>query len=132
MKLSDMLFANALMGEGGGGGGGSLPFKTATVTITTEPNEYDSEGSITFDPDEDMHYHYHGLFFLNDGTFYTTLTGPINDSQTAIVLYTGENAVVSPAFPVTALSGNVVYDPVTYRLTISGDCSITLNPDAEW
>ena len=32
MKLSDMLFANAMMGEGGGGGGDS-DFSTATVTF---------------------------------------------------------------------------------------------------
>ena len=133
MKIFDMLFANAMMGEGGGGGGGeSLPFKTATVTISTEPNEYDSEGKIFINADEDVSYHYHGIFFMNDSTFYYELTGPINGSQTAIVLYTGENVVVSPYYPVTALSGNVVYDPVAYTLTISGDCSITENPDGEW
>lgn len=35
MKLSDMLFANAMMGEGGGGGGGGGgDFTTAEVTVT--------------------------------------------------------------------------------------------------
>lgn len=41
MKLSDMLFANAMMGEGGGGGGGGGDFSTATVTITNESEKYD-------------------------------------------------------------------------------------------
>lgn len=37
MKISDMLFANAMMGEGGGGGG-SGDLSTATVTITNNNN----------------------------------------------------------------------------------------------
>lgn len=133
MKISDMLFANAMMGEGGGGGGGggSSDFSTANVTVTMAENEWSSSGSVSFASDEDAGNRYWGVFFYNDGTFdYGTPRVEPNSSTTTTAIWVGDSAVVQPDQHVASVSGSAVITDGGTTVTISGDC--TINLDTNW
>ncbi len=106
MKLSDMLFANAMMGEGGGGGGSS-DFSTAQVTISGL--DADVQGCFVFDG-EDASYTYGTEFF--DGTYTTVLYKGM-----AYFYYSGEKTIAVTGSATT--EGNDIY--------ITGDCTITIS-----
>lgn len=130
MKLSDMLFANAMMGEGGGGGGGG-DFSTANVTITMAENEWSSDGSVSFSSDEDVHNRYWGVFFYNDGTFdtYSPRVAP-NSSTTLTAIWVGDSVELTPDQHIASVSGSAVITDYGATVTISGDC--TINLDTNW
>ena len=110
MKISDMLFANAMMGEGGGGGGGSSDFSTAEVTISNDsvyniylPCYYDEEGDSGSD-----------VVAPTSGTCY-------------VILYKGTAyGAVNGASPESIVTtGAIEVDDL--NLTITGDGTITIS-----
>lgn len=107
MKLSDMLFANAMMGEGGGGGGGDSDFSTATVTVTNNASGLEIRCPL-----------------IIDGAITDNHSMSANSSETVmVVLYKGECGMWCVVKNVTAVSGDAeIDDGIAF---IHGDCTVT-------
>lgn len=129
MKLSDMLFANAMMGEGGGGG--DLPFKTANVTLIT------TDYYVQLESNEEVYYQPQGVFYTpiynsDDDTIVwgffksATATDTLQQSE-SILAYIGDSITLTPYGERVSESGDVTYDAETQTFTVFGDCTITLH-----
>jgi hypothetical protein len=124
MKLSDMLFANAMMGDGGGGGGGDLPIKTAQVTLAT------TDRYISLYNSYDENNQYTSIYLFDDNTFRVEIDIPAHsDPVTATLLWVGTDSVtLQEAYGArVSETGDVSYDAETNQFTIWGNCTITLS-----
>ena len=129
MKLSDMLFANAMGEGGGGGGGGDIPFKTATIKLSADGYaqldarqlEASSVYSSTFYFDSAID-EWHGFDkYATVGTTDETM------QMDVIICFIGDSVEVGVYGDVVSVSGDASYDADTQTFTISGDCTITLH-----
>lgn len=112
MKLSDMLFANAMMGEGGGGGGGD--FSTAAVKVINNTND---------------HIKCSGLCILDEEYGMSAIPEIYNNSieDDLVVLYKGKAVIylVDNGSTVT-VSGNITaYGDGSYDVTGNGTITIS-------
>ena len=119
MKLSDMLFANAMMGEGGGGGGGgggSSDFSTATVTIT---NNRSLSAASVFVPYVNESYNDAEPLVLVEPNEVVTVT---------VILYKG-SAYGQEGYPAStspsSVSGDVSKEDGGYVITGNGTITYT-------
>lgn len=109
MKLSDMLFANAMMGEGGGGGGSS-DFSTTSVVVVNDTGTERLQVRVPcIDNGEIRDFAYVGI---EGGTL-------------SVVMYKGKCEMWGGEYDVSAVSGNAVLDyGIAY---ISGNATVTFS-----
>lgn len=130
MKLSDMLFANAMMGGGGGGGGGSsYPVAHVSVVLEGDGSNYIGfEGSHQQGSD----YYVDGVIIgENNYIGFTWLIAPYNDSFDVLLLNDSVKIQVSPDFENNiSLTGAAAWEysepDEGYLIFVSGDCTITI------
>ena len=119
--LFDIALARKLSG-GGGGGGGSSDFSTAEVTLINK------EGYIGFglyDPGYDeAPYGYH-CCHIENGQIMPGGPVSIEEPQTFTLYYLGDSLEIQPNNAYESSTGAVTWNPDTYTLTITGDCTIT-------
>lgn len=115
MKLSDMLFANAMMGEGGGGGGGDSDFSTTMIQFFCSSGWY-SIPSVTVNN--------YGLFVALAEVSHESshvIELPLYKGK-AVLEYGGLAHVDWEQEPI--LTGNATLGE--YGIEITGDCEITI------
>lgn len=118
MKLSDMLFANALMGEGGGGGGGGGGGDFSTAEVTFKCSQYQYEVTLVAVTEE------FGI------TINTTQVDTEHDYTVIVPLYKGIYAIDMgnlsnvdyEVMPI--LTGDIALDD-ELGIVVSGDGTIT-------
>lgn len=109
MKLSDMLFANAMMG-GGGGGGGSSDFSTTSVVVVNDTGTPQIEVRVPC---------------IVNGEIRDSAYVYIEGGTLSVVMYKGKCEMWGGAYDVSAVSGNAVLDDgVAY---ISGNATVTFS-----
>lgn len=120
MKLSDMLFANALMGEGGGGGGGDFP--TAQVTFNA------AEGFFTGEDYDELGNSYMAALMEENGRY---IRQKSLSSSTFNLLLLESSAPCIFVYSEPVITGNASAAPYPdssdWLVTITGDCTITIS-----
>lgn len=108
MKLSDMLFANAMMGDGGGGGGGD--FSTASVDIVID----------TGTPQEEVR-----VPCIINGEIRDSAYIGMEGGTLSVVMYKGKCEMWGSSYDVSAVSGSAVLDDGV--AIISGNATVTFS-----
>lgn len=117
--LFDIALARKLSG---GGGGGSSDFSTAEVTLI---NKEGYSGFGLYDPGYGEFPYGYRCFYIKNGQIVTG--GPMihTDPETFTLYYIGDSLELSPDTAYESSTGAVTWNPDTYTLTITGDCTIT-------
>ena len=122
MKLSDMLFANAMMGEGGGGGGGDL--KTANLTVILAEG-YSNSNVQTKPFYDDQNDYYDCILQTDDGfaTYWVVLEeDPSIDMK--VIMFGNEAHLYCGSY--VSSTGDISYNPQNGEITVSGDGTLTI------
>lgn len=125
MNIYESLLAKAINGGGssggGGGGGGDSDFKSVNVTlIPTHGSDfgvYDAGYS-----EEPWGYH---CFHLLNGQIVAGAPNGVTEETTITLYYIGDSLEVQPNNTYESSTGAVTWNPDTFTLTITGDCTIT-------
>ena len=129
MKLSDMLFANAMMGEGGGGGGSSDMSIAEITIINTSAASWDLNGAFALDADE---------LTEGDPAFTLPMLELASNSNHVykVILYKGNAVLLFPNGAVpeaggceTIVTGNITYESGAIFVTGSGTITIQIHGD---
>ena len=115
-------YSNGEWKDAEGGGGGDL--STAEVTIKISPEHEGSEFGIYFTASVEPPYGYAGMFKFSDNSFNYELYTE-GDDLTATLYYVGDSVDLMLNNAFESCTGNAVFNPDTYKVTISGDCTIT-------
>jgi hypothetical protein len=113
MKLSDMLFANAMMGEGGGGGSGG-DFSTASVTISNDTESLVMVSLPAYDDNYNFAFGQRGL----EG-------GESVDFNT--VLYKGKALVIIDSYDLLSVEVTGDIEDDDGDIFVTGDGTITIS-----
>lgn len=109
------------IGEGGGGGGGGGDYKTVSVTVIP----YNEGDLVSVDVNQDENGQYLGIFNVGD-SFYGSLATTESGQVQATLIFEGDSCACTPWGTYKSSTGDVAWDADTTTLTISGDCTITL------
>ena len=110
-------------GGGGGGGGGS---KSASVTVIP----YNEGDLVSVDVNQDENGKYLGIFDI-EGVYYYSLATTESGQAQASIIFTGDSVDCTPWGTYKSSTGDVVYDADNTTLTISGDCTITIEAEGD-
>lgn len=108
-------------GQEYGGGGGSSDFSTAEVTVSPNDGYVELNGFVP-------------VILDDEGEFITCVDSLENGYN--VVLYNGSLVLVTTTEPTYTVSGNATLEtiepimpmePKRYKLTITGDCTITIS-----
>ena len=109
--------------EGGGGGGGD--FNTAEVTVKVSAEHEGSQFGLNIPEDvESPYYGFFGMFAMPDNTFSDRVYIE-EDAITCTLYYAGDSIALEPNNAFESCTGNAVFDPDTYKVIVSGDCTVT-------
>lgn len=114
-------YAYADVNVSGGGGG---DFNTAEVTVKVSTEHEGSQFGIYFSSSVEPPYGYAGMFMFSDSSFSYELYTE-GDDLTATLYYVGDSVDLILNNTFESCTGNAVFNPDTYKLTISGDCTVT-------
>lgn len=106
-----------------GGGGGDLSTAEVTVKVSTE-HEGSQFGLNIPEDRESPYYGLFGTFVMPDNTFSDRVYIE-GGTITCTLYYIGDSIALEVNNAFESCTGNAVFDPDTYKVIVSGDCTVT-------